>query len=861
VNFSENIKNYEITNKDHLFELAKIAAAQYPISFSRNIQRFKITDENKLFEIAKIVANLRGEAVFENIEHFKITDKDQLFELTKIAAIHNGWTFSANIRSYRIQDQDQLFEIAKIVAPQHGSNISKYIHNYSITDPNRRFEIAKIIAAQSESDISEYIQNYRITDQNQRFEIAKIAAAQSESNISFYIRKYQIQDPNLRLEIAKIAVFQNLWETYRYIENYSLQITLPNAFRDLHSKSAKLEIPMMIENEEEKKFYASQIQSLAKEFEVLAREEFNIPNLDLFFKDLPKIDNLRQRLKTVDCVDGFLFYSLLDSDFQQLLRSGSKNTTLVNIAKIPNSDFQEEVTKTLFSLYLKENEKQKEKWLSFRETDANPLLQLFCAKGGIDPNLLLPLKAKYYQNMEILNPILEMTHFLCKDQNLTPEDRSKFLKFLFSEDRTNQGDLVNAARNLLCFRKGEILKNINFKEDLLKAQETLFKEIFSVTNDKGFLDTFQTKGRIPGALFTYAAKLQILPPDQKKPLFSLLAEFVSGVLSNEFPGSRYNLSKNQHLKQIFENNAPLLELWKTPLPSQPVSIDSDKTKAAPLPILKQALFRSIGEHLKEYPYLIQMTQWEDSTWNQEIEKAQKTLIDEKKQGIKDKNYVRKLDLQLKCLQLFTAKGDVYSLITLLVQIKDLAPSEQFKKEVEVMIQQITPSKTSKESYSFEESDAWEDLLLMGTEVRNSCQTITGSVYYNKCLLAYILDGKNKLMLIKDSDKKIVGRVILRILWDKATQKPVLFMERLYKQRADQPFEQPIFEACKAKAKQMGLPLLASRKDYPGLTQNQPIYPNSIQSLEGPAPYEYVDALGDIQLHGAFDVPGCYIVQS
>jgi hypothetical protein len=145
------------------------------------------------------------------------------------------------------------------------------------------------------------------------------------------------------------------------------------------------------------------------------------------------------------------------------------------------------------------------------------------------------------------------------------------------------------------------------------------------------------------------------------------------------------------------------------------------------------------------------------------------------------------------------------------------------------------------------AESWEDFLLMGTEVNNSCQRIDGDPNYNKCLLSYILDGKNKVILIKDIHGKIVARSVLRILWDDIQNCPVLFMEKIYTKGMGEELSTLIREGCEAVAKNMKLTLVASKSCF----LNGLPYKNELSALGGPAPFEYVDALRGIQPNGKF----------
>jgi len=156
------------------------------------------------------------------------------------------------------------------------------------------------------------------------------------------------------------------------------------------------------------------------------------------------------------------------------------------------------------------------------------------------------------------------------------------------------------------------------------------------------------------------------------------------------------------------------------------------------------------------------------------------------------------------------------------------------------------------SYTIEDTDHWEDLELMGTEVDGSCQNIHRDPAFNLCLLSSFLDGKIRLMVARDKAGKIIGRVILRILQG-VNNKPVLFMEQLYTRNGvnEKLIHEHILEGCMQKAQSMGIALAASSEDYSDFYAK---YPGTLQSLGGPAPYEYVDALRDIQQNGVYSIP-------
>ena len=95
---------------------------------------------------------------------------------------------------------------------------------------------------------------------------------------------------------------------------------------------------------------------------------------------------------------------------------------------------------------------------------------------------------------------------------------------------------------------------------------------------------------------------------------------------------------------------------------------------------------------------------------------------------------------------------------------------------ESLLESQTQSNDSEKEIVVESEDPF-DLLLCGTDVSGSCMRVDGSPELNKGLLGYIMDGKNRLIAVKNPQGKILSRSILRILWD--GEKVVLFLERLY----------------------------------------------------------------------------------
>ncbi|MGL4348002.1 MAG: hypothetical protein ACRCSV_00885, partial [Chlamydiales bacterium] len=143
-----------------------------------------------------------------------------------------------------------------------------------------------------------------------------------------------------------------------------------------------------------------------------------------------------------------------------------------------------------------------------------------------------------------------------------------------------------------------------------------------------------------------------------------------------------------------------------------------------------------------------------------------------------------------------------------------------------------------------DTDNMQDLFLCGTEIEGSCQRIDGNPNDTKGLIAYVLDGKNRLLAIKDRETgKLQARCLLRLLLDSETKKPVLFQERIYPHNSK--YSNQLNDLAKTKAEDLKLRLY-NKNAYTGATQK-------IISLNNSLAYEYVDGMRKIVNNGKIEI--------
>lgn len=147
-----------------------------------------------------------------------------------------------------------------------------------------------------------------------------------------------------------------------------------------------------------------------------------------------------------------------------------------------------------------------------------------------------------------------------------------------------------------------------------------------------------------------------------------------------------------------------------------------------------------------------------------------------------------------------------------------------------------------------DTDDMQDLFLCGTEITGSCQRIDLDPNFTKGLMAYVLDGKNKMLAIKDIETgKIRARCLLKLLLDDKTREPVLFQEKIYPGKSQ--YTNQLNDLAKRKANNLNLPLYSRNLNEGDL--NSPV--QKIISLANSLAYEYVDGMYGIVKNGKVEI--------
>ena len=492
--------------------------------------------------------------------------------------------------------------------------------------------------------------------------------------------------------------------------------------------------------------------------------------------------------------------------------------------------------------------------------------------------VLSTLSEKQYKDATIQMPVITALHSLIMEPNLNLEEKGKLIRAIFSL-RTNakspqeRAQIVNKnlgiMETIIISQNGRELTSLinQITEGRLPSESALsdvLQQIFmrniGEVEIKEFAEKFDKTflaSRQPLAYLTYISKLQSLPSHEKQLMLPHMNSLFIDILEGKDQQNRYQNKEGEHLNVVlsWKSDETARENWKkiwTSGSSSPITtVEDDNSRKAvdPAAFLKEKICTDKHIPPQEYPLLLK------TLGEKPIENSDKILEKEKKEALE------KILISL----IYPDSQDEKKLKSAVDLMKEIYPSQNdhpFLRDLQDLEILMNGKERSDDGWIVEDSDNWIDLLLCGTEVLGSCQNINGSIDLNKCLMNYILDGKNRVVVVKDSSGVIQARVIIRLLWDDKLKRPVLYRERLYK-AAGLPDRciQAIDDLCISKAKALGITLIATSQSEENEKPQIKPYPNALVSFNGRAPFEYVDAdqLGVTNGHFTISGNNTYVV--
>ena len=848
----ENLEKFHIDarNQDTSIEIAKICAQKNPSTVVKHLEKFHIDSHYRdaLIEIAKFCTLQGPSVVLKNLEKFHIhpTDENALIEIAKFCAQESYQGLGRDIEDFHINPshQDALIEIAKISAKKIPLEVATNIEKFHIDShhSDALIEVAKICAEKAPSAVVRNFEKFHIDSRNQNalIEIAKICAQQKASSLADHIQKFGIRDQTALYEIAKICVRQNAQDTAKMIDHFG--VIDPRMILDI--------------------CYDCILQDEESLYDILGYTQAINPLLNpiLHESSIPQEQATRfhpwfmlfQRLMSAQPPDKQLPPAQLEQFIEQTLAHRNPKQRLQLVKAWYQINKNKDSVATYKALLTRESPK------SYKVLPA-VYLTLLKSKGVENTDEFFEvLPNRLHDQAKSLPIVLDTLNLLCQEVNLNRADIAHLLHILKNglEDSTKtkkekEQTLCTSCLNIKTLIENGLTSHLTITEmGIHTLEETfnatlrnLFKGIPAEDFGEKYHETFGTF-RQPTALFIYRGGLQQLPASDKQHCTEALNRYVYSVLNKTFQAKRYDRSKSVHLQTVLRD--PLLAVaWKegktTPLEillrTDP-ALSSEESSFVFSHFLREKIQEN---HIGPIQELTTLQQYLENRISPT--EALERLSKEKPPL---------LELQSACIRLCTDVLPYIERIKLLQDMLPLANGLEFQNDIRHAIE-MYKSTTSKlptriRNWTVVDSDDPCDLLLAGTEVTGSCQRISGDPFFNKCLLGYILNGENRILAVKNSSGQIVARRIFRLLWDETAHSPVLFMEKTYTAGS---VSRNILEALDTfateRAKELNLPLLLT-DDNPG-----EVYPNTIQSLEGSAPFVYSDAGHGICPRGVFSI--------
>jgi hypothetical protein len=797
-NISVVIGNYDF-DQTQRFEIAKLAVVQGDEIISKYIMNYDL-DNNQCLEIAKMSAsNPSGMFPIEgSFKNYRLSP-EQNFEVAKISATYEGKAISAFIKDFNF-DRPQRFEIAKIAISHMNEGVSGYIEDYDLNleqrlelleiairrpvekvsasiesyqlEPEKQFEVAKIAARQIGNNVSGYIDNYDLT-QDQRFEIAKIVAESEEGGISFFMDDYQLTEEQ-DIEVLKIAA-NNCGSDVASSVGRSYSIS--NQIIEVEKDKQILEIlKIAILNDFEGVSEIINYLNISKEFleELSLHVLVNDPYKNYDFNSFP--------LNALDLEDPALACIARPIEVWEESVKGSEG----------HKDF---IFPDLAPMLQKKDPEKVYHPMKFLGS-----LALLCKKNKISQKEFLELKPFIGSILEFRDTKLKTTLLMNllernKEGNL---GKAKEVIGLLGGGKKNSKGITELSSLFLV----DYLSKPEFKEILpqlsaLIQNKKVQKESTSYTVIIQCLDTLLKKESLTTEEKINYLSLLCTDPKEKVTAkeFVERATLLTCVLEQDWIGD--SGIQELGLKAFVESK--FIECTGL---SNPVENFTEKFSRT---------FAKSRSPLAIYIYASKIKSQSEDV-KKSLEKAVVAILEGNLSEVR-------MDMsENKHLQtVFEGREELL---------------EEWSKGKEAPL--IQEDESSSEKFTIHDTDNWEDLLLCGTEVVESCQNVNSHPDTNKCLLACLLDGKNRIIVIKNSKGKIVARRIIRVLWDEKNKRPVLFQEKFFHNpNVNKSMIKSLDDMVVQKAKDLGLPLF-EKGEVEGT--------DSLSSLQSSAPFEYFDSV-------------------
>jgi hypothetical protein len=911
-----NIKEFKLKgDEEKLYELARACKSPKHISL---FKKEGLKSQEMLFSLAlRYIENeATVEEAFVHMQDFAITDKMLILTLAKGFASKVPSQFIQHLHNFVIESQVDLVKVIKICAEADPVEVTKNILKLGVESEGDRTDIAKICAQGDGYTTAESFKNFQITDEKDKTTIAELCL-KFDRDSADYFDKFEISQDNDRERLAIIYVKSGSDVSQKTLNKFKItdQKQLVHLVRLsilTHSHSSTSTIPSKLHEGVTKElidltYCANFLNSSLNMGETEHFRSDIYPDIEMRVKSHPRLGELKLTFSSQkECCIAYMLLALLGDRPQNEVSLG-RLKRIINHRNGP-------ITLCLLSSIYEENAVVNEVFSESVAVGGKAQEHLFL------PMTLVAKWGAECESVRSLHKLRDSLHgsrlkkeFIksggsvekawlrtCKSldglEGLNPEKKIKILNFAvnYLDSKDPKGDSIkrlNTIQSLCGSKRLDLLNGFmkKFESEIetahsLEEVDQIKVEIFDKTIQKKSLD--RRRKELESALKSQIPEIDELEIVSKE-RGALDKELKrSGASSNEKAEAMKPLNSRKRALEIKIKNAKSSqeslsrtdeEIKELDKEIQALTLDirkstkaiQAKNKAEELikntlsKMITESLFSCMTEVLLTDDYLnlegIENVADRYSTtfgkmrvpgaWliysrnvrrtgEEEVQEAFNTLV----RGILENTY--KQDRYEKDSSPHASKiMESHSKVWEAWQADDPGGSVEITTH-------------SKKQYEIINTDDWEDLFLSGTEIEGSCLEVGNAPSTTKCLMSYLLDGKHRMIALKDPDtEKVIARSMFRLLWDDTNNRPVLHLEVTYPKSAQLELKEAIIEYAKKEAEKLDCSLFLSDK-YKGSVESQ----DKIVSLGGRAPYEYVDSAGGVFERGVYEMQTPHCIQ-
>lgn len=744
--------------------------------------------------------------VLKYINYFDL-DEDSKFALSKICIENgNGIGVAANFDKIGIESENKRFLLAKKfikLCPRYCSinDKLKYFNKFGIENEEMQIDLAKKLINQGLTNTLALFQkfdNLGFRSEKVRFHLA-LYAAKDIGTLSMMISQSLFFEDLKTANLAFFKMAPNV-KTENSSAGENVQKKFQSALTILEQKAHSLNQGLKREQAFQTCLRILYITIIAKEM----KEEDKLDIINFLDKAL-NIRNKQSSSFVIEAIIAYIESEKIRNNYKELPKVNYLLCIGVSLAKlsleVEEHEFRGNVKQVKFLCKQKYNLKNRKTNL---ELQFLHIIEHFESISA-DPTLKW-----MYITQNLCSLAQDRSSKALQDALFSLENLFQF-QYLSEDYETNNDRL----RELLGYTPEELVTcSIQVVANSLFSEEKMERlGGVALFNEKYRQLVAQEKERFPFAIETYIRGIRKSEYSYLQPF---MEEILVHILNGSFADFRYDDTRSLHLTKLKKEHSDIWNKWKTSIfmrnleiadsgegsssSSQKLSEEEESRRW-----LEEKLIRDkhVG-NLEEYPQLQAFLE------AKEVEKLETKQIDTQLAEI--------------CKQLCEEEVNRSRTIDLFEQLLEVVKSDeqgaflQWQRDIEDQITLLRQSgQLNLENPEITVTHDWLDLLLSGTEIPGSCQHLQGQQELNRCLPAYMSDGKIQMIAVKNKKGKIVARAIIKLLF-KADGKPALFFERVYQWAPKGTYDNILLKTALEKAKEVGVELYEYDSDLQNPSQ-------------------------------------------